>query len=84
MRVGFVDGIADYKKTKTPTDAEHDESVFALGVVWVKELDSILIQEHARGFFKRDAVLSFVLGRLSIVPGESSFNHTYIILPIAL
>jgi hypothetical protein len=57
------------------TQTKHDETVLLLGMVFIIELNRILIEEYGLSFFKGNIVFPLISSILPWIPLKS--NHTY-------
>ena len=57
------------------TQPKHDKAIFLLGMVFIVELNRVLIEEHGLCFFKGNAVFPLIGTILPWIPFK--LNHTY-------
>ena len=71
--------MAYERDAKPEAHFKHQESVFLFGLVRVKELMSVLIEEDGLGFFEGYPVFSLILLVLVFIPGETNLGHVCIL-----
>jgi len=59
-----------HQQSQPNTEAKKNETAFVVGVLWIRNHPSVLVEECGLGLLEGDAVLPLVLRRLAVVPLE--------------
>jgi len=71
--------MAYEQDAKPEAHPEHQESVFLFGMVWVKELKGVFVEEDGFGFLERYPMLFLILPVLVLVPGKANLALVFIL-----
>ena len=69
--------MADNENPQLEAHTKQDKTIFLFGMIRIKKLDRVLIEESRSGFLEGDSMLSDVSLVFSLIPLKPQLIHMY-------
>ena len=69
--------MADNENPQLEAHPKQDKTIFLFGMIWIKKLDRVLIEESRSGFLEGDPMLSDVSLVFPPIPLKPQLIHMY-------